>query len=153
MKSKSKSSSVTSSLHRDQNLQSGGVPVSRITYVYPSALEVWRRQRLSWWSWRECQSWLRWATAGSYKNIWTKDLIHTTPIGVFTSFTYPFFFSSCLSVQQHMQQQRVHVPEPTVYPQTLCVWPRHRLQRCLGRVPGVWWVGLWPLIPDSDWGI
>lgn len=64
-----------------------------------------------------------------------------------------FFFYSFLSVQQHMQQQRVHVPEPTVYPQTLCVWPRHRLQRWLGRVPRVWWVGPWPLIPDSDWGI
>lgn len=57
-----------------------------------------------------------------------------------------FFF---LSVQQHMQQQWVHVPEPSVYPQALCVWPWQRLQRWLRWVPGVWWVEQWPLIPDG----
>lgn len=36
-----------------------------------------------------------------------------------------------------------------MYPQTLCVWPWQRLQRWLRRIPGVWWVELWPLSPDG----
>lgn len=51
-----------------------------------------------------------------------------------------------LRLQQHMQQQWVHVPEPTVYTQALCVWPWQRLQRRLRRVPGVRWVEPWPVI-------
>ena len=55
----------------------------------------------------------------------------------------------CLSLQQHMRQQGVHVPEPTVYSQALCVWPWQRLQWWLRWVPGVWLVDRCPLIPDG----
>lgn len=48
--------------YRIQNLQSWGFPVSRLPYVCAAALEVWWRQRLSWWSWWECEGWLQWVT-------------------------------------------------------------------------------------------
>lgn len=87
--------------------------------------------------------WSKWIYIHLKKARETKEdmSIHAATIGAWNlNLIYSPKCFVCLSVQQHLQQQRVHVPEPTVYTQALCVWPWQRLQRRLGWVPGMWWV-------------